>query len=266
MFVKMPGGYAVHESLAHLQDTPDKLRLEDAFAPSSSSRAGPGHRRGTATDTEFISLNGVTGAAGGAAMAGGGTYLYCKSKCPGGTGMGKMFGGIKDYITGAEDKDEEVLEGDDLDVKRITNIRRRTCHANCKVDALLAAAAGAAAGGIAGNMAKQRGIGQNIGQSQQAPYAPGYAQHSMGLDEWTTGPAFALLQNSQLLEPEELRKKQRWRFLSLNEENAKDEAEEEEQAQNSKVVAAGSKWSGYFEYEEPVLSETEPEPELPSKF
>merc|ERR1719265_747955 len=129
-----------------------------------------------APDTEFLALNAMTGAAGGAAAAGGGMYLYCKSKCPGGTGIGKMFGGMKDYLLGAEDKgDGEPLEGDELDIKRITAVRRRSCQANCKIDALLAAAAGAAAGGAAGAYAKQKGMmqGQSPGMGAPGMGAPG---------------------------------------------------------------------------------------------
>eukprot|EP00927_Polykrikos_kofoidii_P061137 TRINITY_DN56009_c0_g1_i1.p1 TRINITY_DN56009_c0_g1~~TRINITY_DN56009_c0_g1_i1.p1 ORF type:complete len:286 (-),score=55.77 TRINITY_DN56009_c0_g1_i1:135-992(-) len=128
-------------------------------------------------------LNAATGAAGGAAAAGGGMYLLCKSKCPGGTGIaaaGKnLMGGMNDFLFGKKSDDEEPeLDAEAYDVQRIEKIHRRTCTANCKIDALLAAAGGAAAGGVAGHVGQQQGV------LQTKPFAG-------PIDEWTASPFFA---------------------------------------------------------------------------
>merc|ERR550537_49141 len=47
---------------------------------------------------------------------------------------------------------------------------------------------------------------------------PGMGMGCMGLDEWTTGPVFAVLNRHHPLEPEELKKHQRRDFLALSEQ------------------------------------------------
>merc|ERR1712232_535474 len=98
----------------------------------------------------------------------------------------------------------------------------------------------------------------------------------MGLDEWTTGPVFALLNRHPLENPEELKKHQRRDFLALSEQEEHETRLLEkrpawpQQGSSHRLEAEPNvkkDWSVYFDYvvEEPVLSETEPEPEQPPR-
>eukprot|EP00929_Paragymnodinium_shiwhaense_P111553 TRINITY_DN7973_c0_g1_i1.p1 TRINITY_DN7973_c0_g1~~TRINITY_DN7973_c0_g1_i1.p1 ORF type:complete len:305 (+),score=87.91 TRINITY_DN7973_c0_g1_i1:61-915(+) len=255
--------------------------------PSSSSRAGAMGKRVHRLPSEFI-ISDMMAKAGGAgvggAAAGGIMYLMCKRKCPGGTGLGKFFKGglssIKNYFMGAEEKAEEPEEEKSaiqVDIDRIKDVRRRTCHANCKVDALLAAAAGAAAGSAAGQLAKNKGLlgkQQGAGMPGVGMGMPMPAGQADPIDEWTTGPLFGML-TRQPLEPEDLRRLQRVCFLDLTEDRGQvfdasaAEDKRSDLTQQAEEVRASKKWSAYFEdseVQEQVLSETEPEPEEPPRL